>query len=120
MDARTNAGDCLHCLHTLEPAAQAEVLAQLAQEARLVRLAVQDNALPIDAVCAAFERALEDAMDADVDDEARAARHRLEGVLHGVRGAGLKVSASLSELDIAGVLGDMKMPVLTTVLSAAD
>lgn len=112
--------DDLSWLATLEPGSQAEVLTRLAQEARLVRLALDDSstAACLPGVADDIERALGAAMDADHDEQTHAARGHLASVLSDARSAGLRVSASMSELSIDGVLGAMRLPVLTAVLSA--
>ena len=112
---QSRTADDLSWLATLEPGSQAEVLTRLAQEARLVRLALDD--VDLSAVAQSFERALGEAMDADHDEQTVAACGKLTALLSDARNAGLRVSASMSELSIDGVLGAMRMPVLTAFLS---
>lgn len=96
---------------------QAELLAKLAQEARLIHLAFADGA---DASLADdLERALGQALDAEEPEESTAAYGELARVLESLDGFGLKVSATISELSIDGALGAVRMPVLTAKLSAA-
>ena len=107
----------LQSLSRLEPQQQAELLAQMAQQARLIHLAFEggsDAALADD-----LERALGQALDAELPDESMAAHSELLRVLNAMQRFGLHVSASVSELSIDGVLGAVKMPVLTARLSAA-
>jgi hypothetical protein len=90
----------------------------LAQEARLVRLALSARCSGADDVACSFERALGEVMDADAEPESERARIGLAAVLAEVRRAGLRVSASLDELTLDGVLGAQRLPVLTAVLAA--
>lgn len=101
----------------LEPARQAEYLAMLAQEARLLEFSLEAEDSASTRIGDRLQRALEHAIDAEGPDEARGARHELEEVLTGAREAGLRLSASLSEVDVDGVLGTMTMRVLSTVLA---
>jgi hypothetical protein len=101
----------------LEPARQAEYLAMLAQEARLLEFSLEGKDPDSVRIGDRLQRALESALDADGPDEARGARDELEEVLNGARAAGLRLSAQLSEVDVDGVLGTMKMRVLSTVLA---
>jgi hypothetical protein len=110
--------DQLAILPSLEPALQADVLARLAQGARLVRLALSAARSDADRVVSSFERVLGDLMDADAESESERARLELVAVLADVRSAGLTVSATLDELTLDGVLGAQRLPVLTAVLSA--
>jgi hypothetical protein len=101
----------------LEPAKQAEYLAMLAQEARLLQFSLESDDAPTKRVGDGLQRALEQAMDADGPDETQGAQRQLEQVLTAAREAGMKLSAQVDEMDVDGVLGTMKMRVLTTVLA---
>lgn len=101
----------------LEPARQAEYLAMLAQEARLLEFSLEGGDFESRRIGDRLQRALESALDADGPDEAEGARDELEEVLNGARAAGLRLSARLSEVDVDGILGTMKMRVLSTVLA---
>jgi hypothetical protein len=101
----------------LEPAKQAEYLAMLAQDARLLQFALQGEDDVSRRIGARLQRALEQAIDADGPDETEGAQHELEQVLTGARAAGLRLSAEIGEVDVDGVLGTMKMRVLSTVLA---
>ena len=113
--------DCngLRALDALEPDMQAQMLAHFAQQARLVRTALSDDRSDAnaDAVAAGFRRALGQAMDADADSETQAALRYLSATLRDARQAGLKLSARVEELQLDGVLGTQRLPVLTAVLS---
>ncbi len=109
--------DELVTLPALEPASQADLLTRLAQQARLVRLALSDARADLQSVAAQFERALGTAMDAEAQDESERARLQLASVLHDARSAGLTLSASVEELQLDGVLGAQRLPVLTAVLA---
>jgi hypothetical protein len=105
---------------TLEPAKQAEYLAMLAQEARLLEFSLGGEDAASQSIGDRLQRALEHALDAEGPDEARGARSELEEVLVGARDAGLNLSAELGEMDVDGVLGSMKMTVLSTVLTPSQ
>lgn len=102
---------------TLEPAKQAKYLAMLAQEARLLQFSLAAEDSDSRRIGDGLQRALERAMDADDPDEARGAQRELEQVLTGAHAAGMQLSAELGEVDVDGVLGTMKMRVLSTVLA---
>ena len=89
----------------------------LAQEARLLEFSLEAGDSDSRRIGDRLQRALESALDADGPDEAEGARDELEEVLNGARAAGLRLSAHLSEVDVDGVLGTMKMRVLSTVLA---
>lgn len=107
----------LRHLSQLEPHHQADLLARMAQEARLIHLDLDGDS--VGALAEDLERALGQALDAEAPDDSLAAHGELKRVLHTARDFGLRVSASISELSIDGVLGAVKMPVLTARLSAA-
>ena len=107
----------LASLPTLDPVMQADLLARLAQEARLVRLALSASHAEADRMACSFERALGSVMDAEADDESVQAHRELTAVLADVRSAGFSVSATLDELTLDGILGAQRLPVLTAVLS---
>jgi hypothetical protein len=111
--------DNLRRLSQLEPQQQAEVLAHMAQQARLIHLAFEDESIAAPDLADDFERALGQALDAEAADDSIAAHSELMRVLQAVRRIGLRVSASVSELSIDGVLGAVKMPVLTARLSVS-
>lgn len=101
----------------LEPAKQAEYLAMLAQDARLLQFSLAAADPESSRIGDRLQRALERAIDAEGPEEENSARYELERVLTGAREAGLSLSAELGEVDVDGVLGTMKMRVLTTVLA---
>ena len=101
----------------LEPARQAEYLTMLAQEARLLQFSLAAEDADSQRIGGQLQQALEHAIDADGPDETQGARHELESVLAGARDAGMQLSAELGEVDIDGVLGTMKMRVLSTLLA---
>ena len=104
----------------LEPAKQAEYLAMLAQEARLLEFSLGGEDSESRSIGDRLQRALESAIDADGPEEARGARNELEEVLVGARHAGLQLTAEIGEMDVDGVLGTMKMRVLSTVLAPSQ
>ena len=115
----SNAGGCCggNVFTDLEPARQAEYLAMLAQEARLLEFSLEAEDSESRRIGHRLQRALESALDADGPDESAGAREELEEVLTGARDAGLRLSAHLGEVDVDGILGTMKMRVLSTVLA---
>jgi hypothetical protein len=113
--------DELALLPALEPGSQAEMLTRLAQDARLVRMALAEQAAgrsDVDRLATSFQRALGDAMDAEAQDETERARLQLAATLADARSAGLTLSAMMDEVEFDGVLGMQRLPVLTAVLSA--
>lgn len=115
----SNKGGCCggNVFTELEPARQAEYLAMLAQEARLLEFSLEGEDSESRHIGDRLQRALEGALDAEGPDETEGARDELEEVLTGARDAGLRLSAHLSEVDVDGILGTMKMRVLSTVLA---
>lgn len=114
----SESGCCGRNLFTsLEAAKQAEYLAMLAQEARLLQFSLESEDPVTRRIGDRLQRALEQAMDADAPDEAQAAQRELEQVLTGARDAGMALSAELGEMDVEGALGTMRIRVLTTVLA---
>jgi hypothetical protein len=118
----SNEGGCCggNLFTELEPARQAEYLAMLAQEARLLEFSLEGEDAESRRIGDRLQRALESALDADGPDEAEGARDELEEVLIGARHAGLRLSAHLSEVDVDGILGTMRMRVLSTVLAPPE
>lgn len=114
-----NAGGGRTLFSELDPATQAEFLAVLAQDARLLRFSLEGEDAATRSIGARLQRALENALDAGDTDEAQRAREELEQALTGAREAGLRLSARLGELDVDGLAGSMKMRVLATVLAPA-
>ena len=115
----SNEGGCcgVNVFTRLEPAKQAEYLAMLAQEARLLEFSLEAEDRDCTRIGARLQRALVRALDAEGPDESSGARSELEEVLTGAREAGLVLSANLGEVDVDGILGTMKMRVLSTVLA---
>lgn len=119
MGRSMTAAEELSALPALEPVSQAELLTRLARQARLVRMALSNERSDAAGVASSFERALEGAMDADAQDESELARLQLASVLADARTVGLTVSATIDELELDGVLGAQRLPVLTAVLVGA-
>lgn len=101
-----------------DPARLAERLAVLAREARLLEFAVDGNSEDTRQLAGDLEAALENAMDADSAEELRQASVALQAVLGEVLGQGMQFSAEMTDLEVDGVLGRSRMPVLTAVLRA--
>lgn len=104
----------------LEPERQAEFLAMLAQQARLLRFSLEGGDSDARRIGDRLQRALEQAMDAESAGEIHGAREELQSALAGARDAGLRLSAQVGEMDVDGIVGSMKMRVLSTVLTARD
>lgn len=109
---------CCDPFAAMEPSRQAEYLALLAQEARLLEFAVQGDGIDAGKAACGLQRALEQAMDAE-DIDSGAACRGLACALGDVYGAGLRLTARLNEVAVDGILGKMKLSVLTAVLAPA-
>jgi len=99
---------------------QAERLAMLAREARLLEFALQGDGSAARRVAAELERALERAMDADTPAELQQSCEAIQSVLDGAFRQGMRLFAQMTDMDIEGALGVARMPVLTTVLSVGE
>jgi len=119
MGRACTAADDLHYFAALDISQQAGALALMAHEARGVHVAHNDGLPAQDEAVRAFEQAVELAMDAEVPAEAAAARRAIESSLTQLVAAGMRVTPSITELDVDGVLGAMTMPILTAVLGPA-
>lgn len=104
--------------HT-DPARQAEYLASLAREARLLEFALEGDGDAARRLAADLESALENAMDAESPAELTQACAALETALGEVLASGMRLSAEMTDMAVEGVLGTTRMPVLTAVLSAS-
>jgi hypothetical protein len=96
---------------------QAAFLVRLAQEARLVRFALETAEERARALAQDFEAALELAVDADEEPAQREAQAALARVLESARVSGLAVSAGLTDMQVEGVLGAQRLRVLTAVMA---
>ncbi len=105
-------------LARLDPREQAKLLNELAHEARLIEFAVDGDGADAHAVGSVLERALELAVDADSESEARQAYDALVEAMIAVERAGFALSAGVSRMEVEGALGLAYMPVLTAVLAA--
>ena len=102
-----------------DPARQAEYLASLAREARLLEFALEGDGDAARRLAADLESALENAMDAESPAELTQACTAIEAALGEVLASGMRLSAQMTDMEVDGVLGTARMPVLTAVLSAA-
>lgn len=107
-----------HDATTAEPTNHAERLTALANEARLLEFGVEGESDAARAMAAELEGALTTAMDADSADELTEARDAIDAALARLAGLGLRFTAHLTDMEIGGILGKQRMPVLTAVLSA--
>lgn len=114
--------DHCHCapssVEATKPANEAERLTALAHEARLLEFGLEGDSDAARFIAAELEVALTDAMDADSAAELTAARDAIDAVLARLSGLGLRFSAQLDDMELDGILGKTRMPVLTAVLSA--
>lgn len=99
--------------------AQAGRLAALAREARLLEFALEGDSSVARRLAVDLEGALESAMDADSADELSQACVAIEAALGAVVAGGMSLSAQLTDMEVDGVLGTSRMPVLTAVLTVA-
>lgn len=109
---------CCDPFAAMEPARQAEYLTLLAQEARLLEFALQGDSTRAQSAASGLQLALEQAMDAG-EGESEAATRGLVHALDGVYDAGLQLNARLNDVVVDGILGRMKLSVLTAVLAPA-
>lgn len=100
-----------------DPARQAEHLVALAREARLLEFALQGDSDAARILAVDIEAALEQAMDAESPDEVVQACNGIEAVLLQVVERGMRLSAQMADMEVDGVLGTARMPVLTAVLT---
>lgn len=101
-----------------EPASQAERLAALAREARLLEFALEGESEIAQRLATELESALELAMDAESPDELMTACAGIESALEQIVSNGMQFSAQMADMEVDGVLGTARLPVLTAVLSA--
>ena len=101
-----------------DPAKQAERLVALAREARLLEFALKGESDVARRLATELEAALELAMDAESPDELTTACASIEAALDQIVSNGMQLSAQMADMEVDGVLGTARMPVLTAVLSA--
>lgn len=114
-------GDNNQCCGHAVPAdsdSQAAQLAALVLEARLLELGLEGGGDAERRLAADLEDALTDAMDADSPGELTQARDAIGVVLGRLVRRGMALTARMTHMDVEGVLGTTRMPVLTAVLSA--
>ena len=103
----------------IDPSNQAERLVALAREARLLEFALEGESEIARRLATALESALEQAMDADSPEELLTACASIEAALDQVVSNGMQLSAEMADMEVDGVLGTARMPVLTAVLTAS-
>jgi hypothetical protein len=108
-----------HRLMEKEADIHAERLTALAKQARLLEFALKGEGDAARSVASEIEAALTDAMEADSADELTKARDALDVALEHIARLGMRFTAQLTDMEIGGILGKHRMPVLTAVLSAA-
>jgi hypothetical protein len=104
---------------TSDPARQAERLVALAREARLLEFALDGESDIARRLASELEAALELAMDAESSDELVTACASIEAALDQIVSNGMQLSAEMADMEVDGVLGTARMPVLTAVLRAS-
>lgn len=100
-----------------EPTGQAERLVALAQEARLLEFALEGESDIGRKLAILLESALEQAMDAESPNELTEACSSIGAALGQIVDNGMKLSAQMADMEVDGVLGTARMPVLTAVLT---
>lgn len=103
---------------TFDPVRQARQLAALAREARLLEFALKGNSGVAKRLAADLKEALERAMESDTPAEISDACSALATTLGEVLGSGMQLSAVMTDIEVEGVLGVARMPVLTAVLTS--
>jgi hypothetical protein len=111
-------GDGCAATRTGDPSSQAEHLVALAREARLLEFALEGESEIARQLATRLETALEQAMDAESSDEVMQACTCIEAALDQIAGNGMQLSAQMADMEVDGVLGTARMPVLTAVLTA--
>ena len=106
-------------LRTGDPSSQAEQLVALAREARLLEFALEGESEIARQLASSLETALEQAMDAESPDEVMQACASIEAALDQIVDNGMQLSAQMADMEVDGVLGTARMPVLTAVLTAS-
>jgi hypothetical protein len=96
----------------------AEHLTALAHEARLLEFGLEGDGSVVRGVATDLEGALTHAMDADSAAELTEARNAIDAALARLTALGMRLTAHLTEIELDGVLGKARMPVLSAVLSA--
>lgn len=99
-------------------AGHAERLTALAREARLLEFGLEGQGAAATGLASVLEDALTEAMDADSAVELTHARNAIDAALERLTELGMRLTAQLTEIELDGVLGKSRMPVLSAVLSA--
>jgi hypothetical protein len=114
------ASSCCHHAHVeqTEMAGHAERLTALAREARLLEFGLEGQGAAASGLATVLEDALTEAMDADSAAELTHARNAIDSALGRLTELGMRLTAQLAEIELDGVLGKSRMPVLSAVLSS--
>ena len=118
MRDNNNGAGCA-AMGTSDPSSQAERLVALAREARLLEFALEGESEIARQLASTLETALEQAMDAESPDEVMQACASIEAALDQIVDNGMQLSAQMADMEVDGVLGTARMPVLTAVLTAS-
>ena len=105
--------------HSPDPHNRTDQLTALAREARLLEIGLEGGGEAGGQLATDLESALTTAMDAESPGELTQARSAIDLVLARVLSHGMCLSAELADMEVKGVLGMARMPVLTAVLSAS-
>lgn len=106
--------------NSADAGSQACRLAALAHEARLLEFALDGDGSAARSLATDLEAALENAMVASSAEEFTQAYVAIEAALDAVVEQGMRLSAQLADMEVEGVLGVTRMPVLTAVLTASN
>ena len=104
--------------HSPVPHNRTDQLTAHAREARLLEIGLEGGGEAARQLATDLESALTTAMDAESPVELTQARTAIDLVLGRVLNQGMCLSAELADMEVKGVLGMARMPVLTAVLSA--
>jgi len=101
-----------------QPRDQADHLTALAHEARLLEFGLDGDGDAARSLAADLKSALATAMDADSPAELTQARATIDQLLVQVVNQGMRLSAEMTDMEVKGLLGIARLPVLTAVLFA--
>jgi len=109
--------DCTVGEAASQPRDQADHLTALAHEARLLEFGLDGDGDAARSLAADLKTALATAMDADSPGELTQARAVIDRLLVRLVNEGMRLSAEMTDMEVEGLLGVARLPVLTAVLS---
>lgn len=101
-----------------QPRDQADRLTALAHEARLLEFGLDGDGDAARSLATDLKTALATAMDADSPGELTQARAAIGQLLVRLVNEGMRLSAEMTDMEVEGLLGVARLPVLTAVLFA--